>query len=214
MITVLVACKEPKRPEGLEHLGVEGVDWRIAFDTGAGWGAAANRLLDNAVGDCLFCDDDVAFTPDSLAGVRAHRGQADVFGLDLHDLRGQRQVGARHVLTPDGAIVDWVQSGPAYVAHCSTSAIYLTAPVVRAVRFPIWPGLHWEDVAFCFDAWAKGFKVLAVPGLVYHAIEQGVGATKRHDAAFWQRWHTNRAAFQQWCAGRDLSAVPVGVREL
>lgn len=214
MLNVLVACKAPKHPGGLEHLGVEGVDWRIAFDTGAGWAAASNRLLDHADGDVLFCDDDVTFTAGCLDGVQQWRGHADVFGLDLHDLRGARQVGARHILTAEGAVADWVAPGPAYVAHVSTSAIYLSAAVARVVRFPIWEGLHWEDVAFCFEAWTRGFRVMAVPGTVLHAIEQGVGATKRQDAAFWPRWHVNRAAFQAWCQGRDLRAVPVGAREL
>lgn len=210
-LEVLVACKEARAPGGLEHLGEKGRDWRISFCCIPGWSIGTNALLDLAAAsgnDALFLDDDVTLTADSLAGVHEYYGQADIFGLDLHALDGARQVGARH--TWDGQTIhDWVEPGPAYVAHVSTSAVYIKHSVLAAgVRFPVWEGIHWEDVAFCFDAWARGFRVLAVPGLVHHAIEGGAGATKRHDPAFWERWGANKAAFQAWCAERDLSAVP------
>lgn len=208
MLNILVACKEPKAPGGLEHLG----DYQMLYDSSPGWGAASNALLDKAAelgGDALFCDDDVAFTPACLSFVQTYYNHADLFGLDLHDLAGQCQQGARHTMTAAGEIHDWVYPGPAYVAHVSTSAIYIKADAIQSgLRFPVWEGIHWEDVAFCLDAWLRGFRVLAVPGYVHHAIEGGVGSTKRHDAAFWERWGQNKAAFNAWCAERDLSAVP------
>lgn len=206
-LTILVASKAGRAPQGLEHLG----DYRLIVNDVAGWGAASNALLKEAAslgGDALFCDDDVTFTAASLDGVQAHIGKADIFGVDLHTLDHIRQAGARH--TWDGAgIHDWVESGPAYVAHVTASAMYLTASALKAgVQFPIWPGLHWEDVAFCFSAWAKGLTVLAVPGLTYHAVEGGIGATKRDEEAFWEKWHENRSRFYAWCKKRDLKAVP------
>lgn len=206
-LTILVASKAGRTPQGLEHLG----DYRLIVNDAAGWGAASNALLKEAAslgGDALFCDDDVTFTADSLAGVLSHADKADIFGLDLHTLDHIRQAGARH--TWDGTeIHDWVQSGPAYVAHVTASALYLTAASLKAgVQFPIWPGLHWEDVAFCFSAWATGLKVAAVPGLTYHATLGGIGATKRYDEAFWEKWHANRSRFYAWCKKRDLKAVP------
>lgn len=206
-LTVLVACKEPRTPLGLEHIG----EWRIFHDTSTPWAQAANQLLDTAArfeDDALFLDDDVTLTAGCLDHVFSHYDHADLFGLDLHALDGSRQVGARHAW--DGTqLHDWVQPGPAYVAHVSTSAIYIKAGAIAAgLRFPVWPGIHWEDVAFCFDAWARGLRVMAVPGLVLHAIEGGVGATKRHSPSFWERWGQNRECFQQWCEGRDLGAVP------
>lgn len=218
MLNILVACKAPKAPGGLEYAG----EHRVLYNSDAGWGAASNALLDRAAiegGDALFLDDDVTLLPESLAGVREYYDHADLFVLDLHDLSGARQAGARHIMTQDGGILDWVQPGPAYVAHCSTSAIYIKAAAVKTLRFPIWPGIHWEDVALCLDAWLHGFKVLAVPGRVNHDIEGGVGATKRHDARFWERWALNRQHFAGWCAEHDLAAaladgrVPVGARE-
>ena len=218
MLTVLVACKAPpmnskqaSKPGGLAHLGAHNRDWRIAYDATPGWSNAANALLDYAAAkghDALFLDDDVTLTTDSLAGVRQYYGHADIFGLDLHAQGGARQVGARH--TWDGQTLhDWVEGAPAYVAHVSTSAVYIKHAVLAAgVRFPVWDGVHWEDVAFCFDCWLHGFRVLAAPGLVHHAIEGGVGATKRHDPTFWEKWTANKAAFQVWCAERDLGMVP------
>ena len=217
MLNILVACKEQKAPGGLEHLGPH----RIVYSTLPDWAAAANALLSQAQalgGDALFCDDDVTFLPQSLVGVRRYSDCADLFGLDLHDMTGARQAGARHTLDEHGALADWVHPGPAYVAHVSTSAIYLKANVLQSgVRFPEWTGIHWEDVAFCLDAWLFGLRVMAVPGRVDHAIVGGVGATKRHDARFWERWALNRQCFAKWCAERGVvgdARIPIGAREL
>jgi len=214
MRNVLVSSKNGTLPQGLEHAG----EHRLILDSTPGWALSSNALLHRAAalgGDALFLDDDVTLTETSLIGVSAHYADADIFGLDLHDMSGARQAGARHILTETGALEDWIHPGPAYVAHCSTSAIYFKADVVRSsVRFPIWDGIHWEDVAFCLDAWLHGFRVMAVPGRVNHAIVGGVGATKRHDPQFWQRWMANKQAFEAWGRGRDLSKVPMGVKEL
>lgn len=221
MLNVLVACKEPKAPGGLEHLGERRVDWTVWFNDMPGWSSAANQLLAGAAVegvDCLFLDDDVTLTPESLSGVRAYYDQADLFGLDLHDLTGARQQGARHTMTETGMIHDWVQSGPAYVAHVSTSAIYIKAAALASLRFPVWPGVHWEDVAFCLDAWLQGFRVMAVPGMVLHAIEGGIGATKRHDEHFWPRWRANMDAMAAWMNERGVvqaladGRIPVGAK--
>lgn len=220
MLNVLVACKEPTPPDGLHHLPQP---WRMQYCCAPGWSVASNKLLDWASvqgGDALFLDDDTALTEGFLGAVFAHYDHADLFGLDLHDLSGARQAGARHVLDQSSALHDWVQPGPAYVAHVSTSAIYLKASAVKALRFPEWPGIHWEDVALCLDAWLHGLRVLAVPGRVNHAIEGGVGATKRHDAQFWSKWGQNMQAFGAWCEAHNVrqalsdGRIPVGAREL
>ena len=215
MLNVLVACKELKTPGGLmEHVP----EHRALYNSLPDWAMASNALLDCAAafgGDALFLDDDVTLTAWCLDHIFLRYTDADLFGLDLHVLStGERQAGARH--TWDGAAIqDWTHPGSAYVAHVSTSAIYIKAAAIQAgLRFPLWPGVHWEDVAFCFEAWRLGFRVMAVPGLVLHDIEGGVGATKRHTPEFWTKWHANKAAFQGWCAERDLSAVPREAREV
>lgn len=219
MLDVLVACKEPKAPGGLEHLG----EHHVFYGTAMGWAHSSNWLLEHAAVsgfDALFCDDDVTFTETSLDGVHAHYDDADLFGLDLHDAGGFRQAGARHVMDAHGGLHDWIEAGPAYVAHCSTSAIYIKTRALAALRFPIWDGVHYEDVAFCLDAWLKGFRVMAVPGYVHHDIVGGVGSTKRHTSEFWAKWQANQRAFGAWCAEHDVTEaladerIPTGAREL
>lgn len=221
MLNILVSCKTPKEPGGLEYIGQP---YQVLYNTTPGWAAASNALLDQAAalgGDALFLDDDTVLTPTSLEGVRAYYHDADLFGLDLHDMTGARQAGARHTMSRDGTIHDWVESGPAYVAHVSTSAIYIKERALQSsLRFPVWPGVHWEDVAFCVNAWLLGYKVMAVPGYVHHAIVGGVGATKRHDAAFWERWAKNMGLFGAWVGSNGVlqaladGRVPVGVKRL
>lgn len=212
MITVLVSSKNRAAPLGLEHLHG---NYRLIMDDTPGWAVSANRLLDRAViygDDALFLDDDTTLTAESLCGVEMYRTHADVFGLDLHTMDGERQAGARHIFTEQGDLIEWIDSGPAYVAHVSTSAIYLTAKALASgVRFPIWPGIHWEDVALCLDYWRNGLKVLAVPGRVNHAISGGVGMTKRHDPMFWARWMQNKAAFEAAYRGVTTPVGAVGI---
>lgn len=220
MLNVLVSCKEPKAPDGLEFVGCE---YRVLYDTRKGWAEASNALLDKAAelgGDALFLDDDTALTPGCLDAVRQHYDAADLFGLDLHDMNGDRQAGARHILDKNGGLHDWVHPGPAYVAHVSTSAIYIKASVLQeGLWFPVWPGVHWEDVAFCLDAWLRELRVMAVPGYVHHAIVGGVGATKRHDALFWERWAKNMGLFGAWVGEHGImqaladGRVPIGAVE-
>lgn len=220
MLNVLVATKDDREPGGLEHIGDTFV---LHTSTLSGWSNAANALLDDAVqlgSDALFLDDDVTLTEGCLDAVQAYYDQADLFGLDLHTMSGERQQGARHILDADGVPHDWVHPGPAYVAHVSTSAIYIKHAAVAALRFPVWPGVHWEDVAFCLDAWLKGLRIMAVPGRVDHAIEGGVGTTKRHTPEFWVKWSTNMQHMTAWMSERGVPAaladgrVPVGVREI
>lgn len=225
MLNILVASKEPKEPGGLHYLPPH----RVIYSHAVPWGRAANDLIEQAArlgGDAIFCDDDVTFQLNSLGVLfKSHLltmdfptplySLADAFGFDLHDTSNTRQAGARHILQEDGSIPEWVHPGPAYVAHCSTSAIYLKESALRSgARFPEWPGIHWEDVAYCMDLWAHGCKVMAVPGLVLHDIVGGVGATKRHSAEFWQKWQHNQAAFRQWCGEHDLSKVVRGAVEV
>ena len=61
----------------------------------------------------------------------------------------------------------------------------MPAVLTAGVRFPVWPGVHSEDVAFTYDCWLHGFKVLYVPNRAEHALEpNGVGATKAQTTTF------------------------------
>jgi len=215
ILNIIVASKDGKLPKGLAHAPPH----RLILDSTPGWAVSCNAALARAAafgGDVLFLDDDVELTEGCLDRVFSHYSHADLFGLDLHDMEGKRQVGARHVLTNEGALVDWVESGPAYVAHVSTSAIYIKEKAL-GLRFPIWKGLHYEDFHFCLNAWLQGFKVLAVPGLVRHAIVSGVGSTKRTDPLFWQRWMANKETFEYWARTKQVfeqGIVPIGAKGL
>lgn len=206
MLNILIASKARKAPGGLEHLPPH----RLIFSDATPWGRAVNELLGDALaagGDALLIDDDTQLTETSLEGVNTFYDHADAFGLDLHTLDGTRQPGARHTRN----LIDWTHPGPAYVAHVSTSAIYLKrSALVSGARFPEWDGMHHEDLVYCFDLWLRGCKILAVPGYVHHNIVGGIGSTKRQDPTFWAGYARNRAAWLAWIEGRDLSAVPEG----
>ena len=221
MITVLCASKAGTPPRHLDNLGPH----TLITSTTAGWGRASNELLDQAAAldwDVVFADDDTAFTEQSMAGVNAYYDQADVFGFDLHIPNRGRQGGARHILSATGHMDEWNAPGPAYVAHCSTSAIYLKAAVVKAVRFPEWDdGVHCEDVVFTVRAWLAGFRVMAVPGLVWHNLTMaGVGQTKVHDPLLWERRGLNGQRLDEYLHSEEVLAaladgrVPVGAVEL
>jgi hypothetical protein len=218
MLNILVACKEERTPGGLEYAPAH----RVLYDTTPGWSVASNALLARAQalgGDALFLDDDTTLTQGCLDAVYAYYDSASLFGLDLHDMNGERQAGARHVLNKDGLLQDWISPGPAYVAHVSTSAIYIKEEAL-SLRFPVWDGIHWEDVAFCLESWLQGMRVLAVPGYVQHAIVAGVGSTKRHDPDFWARWAKNMGCLGEWMGEKGVmqaiaeGKVPVGVQPL
>jgi hypothetical protein len=215
VINVLVATIDAdRRPGGLQHLP----EHRLLVDSRKGWADAANALLDQAAergGDALFLDDDVTLYPSTLALLNHYYDRAAVFGFTLVSGGGVASAGlvanASGGLTPPSDIRDIL--APAYVAHVTTSAIYIKADVVRAgVRFPVWPGAHHEDVAFTYDCWLRGFNVAYLPGLVEHPLTQhGAGGTKSADPAFNDKRATNAHHLSVWIQQRGvLEAIAAG----
>jgi hypothetical protein len=215
MIDILVASKNGTLPGGLEHAPAHDV----FLSSAPGWAAASNALLDQAAArgnDVLFLDDDATLTPSTLALLPYYRNTADVFGFTL--LSGPFVASAGFSVRPDGGL-NPAQTPrdimtPALVAHVTTSAIYLSARVVRAgIRFPIWPGAHLEDVAFTHACWLAGFKVAYLPGAVDHYITpEGGGITKSADPAFDAQKEVNLNALRGWMIERDvLGAIAAGV---
>src|SRR5688572_4999813 len=154
-------------PEGLPD------DVRLLVDTRAGWSEAANALLDEAARlgtGALFLDDDITWTPDAGRALLAYQDSADMLGFDLHLPQGHRQFDVHHLLTAEGALVGINPDVPCYVAHVSTSCCYLSARLIAdaRVRFPVWPGTHYEDVAYALSAWMHGYTVAYVGGVVIH----------------------------------------------
>jgi hypothetical protein len=151
-------------PLGLEH--VPGPH-RLLTDGRKGWAAASNALLDEACAaghDALFLDDDVEILPETFSNWARYKPHADVFGWRLKTRAG-RAISFGHCLMPNGWLLpNFDSTRPAYVAHVTASVLYIKHAVLAAgLRFPDWPGLHSEDVAFTYDAWLHGFKVAYLP---------------------------------------------------
>lgn len=228
MLNVLVACKEPTTPGGLEYIPGEFLrDWRVIYNSSPGWANASNQLLDYASaegGDALFLDDDAILTETSLARLRALYDRAEVFGFTLVDELGHI-TSAAHELHPSGQIFPRsaaMAGTPAYVAHVTTSAIYLKESVLRAgVRFPVWPGVHKEDIAFTLACWLAGQRVLYVPGKVVHPLgDAHVGRTKAQEQGLSEKLELNNIALTQWMIDHKImeaareGRIPFGSRKL
>lgn len=221
MLDVLVASKDGHHPRGLEC-----IPWPRAFhvSTLPGWALASNALLDTAAAaghDVLFLDDDVTLTEDTFRLLPDYLDKADVFGFTLTD--GQRVVSAGYELCPDGALLPRPASlvdTPAYLAHVTASALYIKHAVLAAgVRFPVWPGVHSEDVAFTYDIWLHGFRVAYVPGRVEHPMPAGnVGQTKAQTPGLAEKLAQNTTLLWQWMEERGVMAtaragrIPFGSR--
>jgi hypothetical protein len=188
------------------------------YSTMAGWARASNHLLDvadKAGADVLFVDDDIRLLPTTFSEMPQWLPLADVIGFRL--TQGGRTVSAGHVLYDDGLLLpNQYPDEPAYLAHVTASAMYIKNRVLKAgIRFPEWPGVHSEDVAFTHDVWMHGFQVLYWPSPVEHALEpSGIGATKAHEADLPSKLQENTNHLHSWCAARDMSRVLRGRQPL
>jgi hypothetical protein len=210
MIGVLIASKDGRHPRGMEH-----IHWtyKLCVDTQPGWALASNALLDRSCRagcDALFLDDDVTLTEDTFRLLPDYLDKADVFGFTLVD--GSRIVSAGHELYPDGALLPRLPSlvgTPAYLAHVTASALYIKHRVlVAGVRFPVWSGVHAEDIAFTYDVWLHGFRVAYIPGRVEHPMPAGnVGQTKAQTPGLAEKLAQNTALLWQWMREREVMAA-------
>lgn len=223
MIDVLCATLGQRQPLGLEHIG----EHRLQYDGSAGWAKSSNLLFDRSENDVLFLDDDIELTPTSLATLAAVLPHADVIGFTL--CTGESITSAGFEMVDNGgeyamaarAGTAWLR--PGYVAHVTASCMFIKRRVLDAgIRFEVWPGQHYEDVAFTFQCWLAGFRVAYAPGLVYHHLNTGVGvgATKSMLPTFQRDREVNGQCLGRWIAERDIKAacrrgvIPVGPRGL
>lgn len=202
-IDVLVATGRNRLPEGLIHC-----PWPIDIhaDIGPGWAMAANRLLDIAAAngrDALFLDDDVTLHERSFDMIERHYDAAEVLGFHLRTPGGGRSAGWEFT-GPDAMMV--APTGcqvPCYLAHVTTSCVFLKASVAQAgARFPVWDGAWYEDVAFTFECWLRGQRVAYVGGEVDHLV----GTTKLAQPESHGRSGANLAVLQQWILDHDLKS--------
>lgn len=226
---VLCATLGQRMPQGLQFLGP--MELRVSMVKP--WAAAANDLLDYAAaqgGPALFLDDDIELTQHSLDWLMSLSREAavpDVVGFTLCNGEQILSAGYAATVNVDNAVVLQPMRLP-YVlqpfrcAHVTASCMWLSERALRAVRFPVWPGQHHEDVAFTLDAWLHGLSVAYVPGLVFHHIDtqQMAGATKATDPHFAADRAVNAYHLQEWMnehgvpqALRD-GRIPVGVEPL
>lgn len=214
MLYVLCATAGERQPQGLEHAPAH-TYWE---DTRKGWAAAANALLDHAAdagADALFIDDDITLLPETFADIDQWRADDTLVGFKLLD--GGRVVSAGHMLTTGGLLLPNPNPAqPCYLAHVTASAMWIPHAVLAAgVRFPDWPGVHGEDVAFTLDVWMHGFKVLYWPSPVLHALApNGIGLTKANERDLGPRLLENARMLGKWTAERraELGRVPLGLQ--
>lgn len=213
MIAILCATKGDRKPQGLENVP-GGVYYE---DTRKGWAAASNALLDKAATegcDALFLDDDVTILPETFESMDKWRTNDTVVGFQLRD--GDAIISAGHYLSAGGILLPNRKiDTPAYLAHVTASAMYIPHPVLAAgVRFPDWPGVHSEDVAFTYDVWLHGFKVLYWPSPVLHDVaENGLGATKVGEHNLGARLLENARYLGMWLQETGaLNKAPMGLQ--
>lgn len=212
MIDVLVATLG-RLPLGLEH-----IPWphRVLTDSRPGWAEAANALLDAAAEaghDALFLDDDVEILPETFAHFAEYEPWADVFGFRLRAPSG-RAISFGYCLMENGHLMPSFDTTRAcYLAHVTASVLYIKHAVLAAgVRFPVWPGIHGEDVAFTYDVWLHGFMVAYLPfDAVHHIHESGIGATKAHIEGVGARISENQIHLDAWVNDHEvLAAAKIG----
>lgn len=212
MLNILCATKGDRKPQGLEHAPAH----TYREDTRTGWAKASNALLDETASsghDALFLDDDVTLLPETFEDMAEWQSTGAVVGFQLRD--GDAVISAGHYLSHGGILLpNRDHDTPAYLAHVTASAMYIPHAVLAAgVRFPDWPGVHSEDVAFTYAVWLAGFKVLYWPSPVLHEVaENGIGLTKVGESNLGARLLDNSRRLGMWMQERDvLGNVPMGV---
>lgn len=212
MLSILCATKGDRRPGGLGHAPPH----TYLEDTRAGWAKASNALLGAAASSghsALFLDDDVTLLPETFEDMAEWQSTGAVVGFQLRD--GDAVISAGHYLSHGGILLpNRNPDTPAYLAHVTASAMYIPHAVLAAgVRFPDWPGVHSEDVAFTYAVWLAGFKVLYWPSPVLHEVaENGIGLTKVGEANLGARLLDNSRRLGMWMQEQNvLGNVPMGV---
>lgn len=224
-----VASKDGSLPAGIP------VDAQVFRSNLAPWAEGANKIIDDfaSYGDhpfLCFLDDDITLLRHSFEDMFDQLSGADVWGpmLVYPQNRGGGIQSAGHVYTRiEGAELSPLTQfpnavlWPQYVAHVSASCFLISKKVAQAgIRFPVWPGAHYEDVAFTLDCWLKGFKVGYWPTPVIHDCNDGVGNTKGGDSDFEEKRRTNLMRLHMYYKDIDLPArlkdgtVPIAARPI
>ena len=194
--------------KGLDHIPWE---YEVHTSTAKPWAKAANDLLDESAArgrDAIFVDDDIEILPETFEVLEPLIPYADVFGFMMLRPGGSLLSGG-HEATDDGTpfpmITEPAIHETAYVSHVTASLMYLKRSAVEKLRVPRWPGQHYEDVAFSYDAWLKGLRVLYVPRPCLHDVtNENIGASKGKIPNFWELNGVNRQEMAQWAVGHGV----------
>lgn len=228
MLSVLVSSKHGTAPGGLEYVRQE---YDLYISDTPGWAVAANELLDLAAergGDALFIDDDVVLTPSTFALLERYYSSAEVFGFTLmqpHPQLGWALQSAGYGFNRDGVLAPVGLRDmftPCYVPHVTASCMYIKECVLKAgIRFPVWPGVHSEDVAYTLACWLQGFRVAYLPGVAEHHMGgPGAGATKAKEDRLDEKLAINKQFLVEWMVEHKIGLamaegrVPVGARAI
>jgi hypothetical protein len=208
---ILCATKGERQPQGLEHAPAH----IYLEDTRKGWAKASNALLDKAAeegADAFFLDDDITLLPETFEAMDEWRSLGAVVGFQLR--AGDRVISAGHYLSQGGILLPNPDPFSAYyLAHVTASAMYIPHAILASgVRFPDWPGVHAEDIAFTYDVWLHGFKVLYWPSPVLHEVAaNGIGLTKTGEFNLGARLLENQRHLGMWMQEKGVLAhTPMG----
>lgn len=223
-VMVLVASKDGIQADRIEaQLGLQHCPWpyTVHIETRPGWSAASNTLLDRAAearADVLFMDDDVTLTEETFANWARVEPHAEVVGFGLVDEAGGPAIAPGYQLHSAGlgGFGGRLHDDPAYCAVVTASLMVLRAPVVAdpIVRFPIWPGHHFEDLPYCLLAWIGGYRVAFAGGRAIHRVHptRRVGLARSSDPEFDAKRHQNWMQLSAWWDALSVSnAVAEGL---
>lgn len=209
MIDVLIATAGHRDPIGLHHIHLP---YEVHKCTLPGWSAAANKLLDEAAArgrDAIFIDDDIELLPNTFEYLEDYLPYADLFGFNMMSPKGVHLQGGAvfHVdKTTFSMSLAPRHSVPCHIPHVTASLMYIKNPLLKSkVRFPIWPGLQHEDIAYTLNAWLSGFKVAVLPSdAIHHVDSLHHGATKGKEPFFEQRATHNLNIVNAWFKKNDI----------
>jgi GT2 family glycosyltransferase len=214
MIDIVCASLNHRSPRGLEYIPKA---WQLHTSSEVPWAYAVNRMLEKTKEDVLHIDDDIEILPSTFDLLDLYYDSADIFGFSLlcpNGAGGWRIHSSGAKLAPRAGDIDLASldadlaslTTPVYVAHVCASCMYIKRSVIEAgLRFPEWPGAHYEDVVFTLEAWLAGFRVCRLPSVaLHHSHPSGIGLTKLMQPTFNQHRQINEAKLKSYFVERGI----------
>lgn len=225
MIDIVVVTQNDKLPLGLEFIKDE---FNLIVEKEGRWEIAANRALDKTNHDVLFLDDDIELNKETFRLLNVFKGKIDLIGFTLYNIFNNEKklqtTGFKLDIVDNAPIISETNDPktPKLLAHVTTSLIYISKKTIDCgIRFPTWPGLHKQDVAFSIDAWLHGLKVAHIPGDAIHRQEiYGIGPTVWNKENRKELMQLNRQCLADWMQEKNVvekaqkGIIPLGIMPL